>query len=145
MAIFSLQALHDEIESDPTTIGYKEPDGTWKSDLIIAHQFHHLPYGDIIQRSTLQPQEIIEQIEIVDFRALAAPDRLYLQLLPSLNSVSAVQNTTQLRANLVDIFAGTPTLTNLIAIVQRQGSRAEVLWGENTLISPEQIEAAADL
>ena len=57
-----------------------------------------------------------------------------------------MQNGTEVRRNLLEIFdAGTGTRDNLIDVVQRDGSRAEVLWGENIVISISQIGHAANL
>lgn len=145
MADFTLQALHDEIENDPETIGYKDG-SAWKSDDVIAGLINDPTNGDTIERRNISPQEIIEQIAIADWLAIDAAERLYIQLLPSLPVISAVQDGTEVRGNLLSIFdAGTTTRDNLIAVVQKQGSRAEVLWGEGTVISVSQVAHAANL
>ena len=140
MAEFSLLALKNEIETDPAEIGYKLPGGDWKGDGVIADLINDLALGDVIQRQYVQPQEIIEQIVLSDWVSASASERLYIQLLPSLSSISTVVNGTEVRNNLLEIFdAGTVTRDNLIATVQRDGSRAEVLWGENTQITIGQV------
>jgi len=146
MAEFSLQALHDEIEADPEGLDYKEPNGDWRGDDVIAGLINDLALGDTIQRQYVQPQEIIEQIVLADWEAASASERLYMQLLPSLPSISTVVNGTEVRNNLLTIFdAGTDTRDNLIATVQRDGSRAEVLWGENTQVTIGQAGHSANL
>jgi len=146
MAQFSLQALHDEIEADPLGIGYKEQDGSWKEDQIIADLINDPANGDVVQRNHISPQEIIEQITIDDWDAITAAQRLYVSLLPSLPQVDAIQNGTEVRANLLTIFGPTTTTrANLIGVVQKDGSRAEVLWGEGTVISISQVGHAANL
>ena len=146
MAEFSLQALHDEIEADPEGLEYKEPGGDWKGDDVIAGLMNDLVLGEIIQRQYVQPREIIEQIVLADWESASASERLYIQLLPSLTSISTVVNGTEVRNNLLAIFdVGTQTRDNLIATVQRQGSRAEALWGENTQVSIGQVGHAANL
>jgi hypothetical protein len=145
MAEFTLQALHDEIENDPEGIGYKEGEA-WKSDAVIAGLINDPANGDIVQRSLVSPQEIIEQITIADWETISASQRQYVGLLPSLAVVSTIQNGTEVRNNLLTIFGvGTTTRDNLIAVVQRQGSRAEVLWGEGTTVSITQVAYAANL
>jgi len=145
MAEYTLQALHDEIEADPMAIGYKA-DAVWKGDQVIADLINDPANGAIIQREHVAPQEIIEQIAIVDWDMISASDRLYLQLIPSLETISTVTNGTEVRNNLLDIFtAGMVTRDNLIAVVQRQGSRAEVLWGENRFVTVGDVGHSANL
>lgn len=143
---FTLQDLYDEIESDSEGLGYKETNGAWKGDGVIAGLINDPANGGTIERQLVTPKEIIEQIAIVDWDALSASDRLYLQLLPSLEWVSTEQGVTEVRDNLLDIFPpGMTTRDNLIAVVQRQGSRAEVLWGESTFVSIGSVAHAANL
>jgi hypothetical protein len=145
MTEFTLQALHDEIENDPEGIGYKEGEA-WKSDAVIAGLINDPANGDIVQRSLVDTKEIIEQITLADWDAISAAQRLYIQLLPALPVVSTIQNGTEVRNNLLTIFgAGTTTRDNLIAVVERQGSRAEVLWGEGMTVSITQVAYAANL
>ena len=145
MAEFSLQALHDEIENDPESIGYKDG-SVWKGDDVIADLINDPANGDVVQRSLVEPQELIEQITLTDWETISAAQRLYIQLLPSLSVISTVQNGTEVRNNLLAIFgAGTTTRDNLVAVVERQGSRAEVLWGEGVTISISQVAHAANL
>lgn len=143
---FTLQELHDEIEADPEAIGYKEPSGEWKGDEVIADLINDPANGAVIQREFVTPAEIVEQIALEDWDVISQSDRLYLQLLPSLEIVSTVQDGTEVRTNLLDIFtAGMVTRDNLIAVVQRQGSRAEVLWGENSFVTIGDVARAANL
>jgi len=145
MAEFSLQALHDEIEADPEGIGYKT-NGDWKGDQIIADLINDPANGDVVQRQYVNPQEVIEQIALADWETISASQRLYIQLLPSLTIISAVQNETEVRNNLLIIFgAATTTRDNLIGVVQKDGSRAEVLWGEGVTISISNVAYAAHL
>ena len=146
MAEFSLQALHDEIEADPTGIGYKEAGGAWKGDAVIADLLNDPANGAIVERQYITPQEIIEQIAITDWNVITAAERLYVALLPSLDIISAIQNGTEIRSNMLAIFdVGTITRDNLIGVVQKDGSRAEVLWGEGTAITIGQVGHAANL
>jgi len=146
MAEFTRQALHDYIELDPNTIGYKEANGDWKGDAVISALINDPALGSDIERQYISPQEIIEQITITDWLTIGAAERLYLQLLPSLESISTVVNGTEVRDNLLTIFtAGMTSRTNLIGVVQRPGSEAEVEWGENTFVSIGDVAWASNL
>jgi len=101
---FTLQQLHDEIENDPMEIDYKEPSGEWKGDQVIADLINDPVNGGVIQRSQLLPQEIIEQIVKADWDAISDASRQYISLLPSLQVISAVQDGTEVRVNLLAIF-----------------------------------------
>ena len=145
MAEFSLQALHDEIEADPEGIGYKI-DGDWKGDQVIADLINDPANGGVVQRQYINPQEVIEQITLADWETISASQRLYIQLLPSLTIISAVQDGTEVRNNLLTIFgAATTTRNNLIGVVQKDGSRAEMLWGEGVTISISNVAYASNL
>ena len=155
MSEIFLQSLYDYIEADLNGIGYKTwipPEGEieghwmWKGDQAINDLINDPANGDTIQRQAVQPQEIVEQIVLADWLAITLEKRLYIQLLMSLPTISTVADATEIRANLLAIFTpGMETLTNLIAVVQRQGSPAEVQWGENTQITNGQIGRAANL
>lgn len=142
----NLQELHDYVETDPDEIGLKESNGDWKADQVIADLLNDPVNGGLIQRSQLSPEEIIEQIAIADWNGIAAAERAYVALLPSLGIISAVQDGTEVRANLLSIFVtGTKTRDNLVSIVQRQGSPAEVQWGEGSYITAGNVGHAANL
>ena len=146
MADYSLQNLHDEIEADPEGLDYKFANGDWRSDSVIAGLINDPALGDVIQRSFILPNEIIEQIVIAEWRALSLEDRQYVDLLTALPSISTETGISEVRDALLAIFiAGTTTRDNLIAVVQRQGSRAEVLWGENIFVSIGDVGHSANL
>lgn len=145
MTEFALQSLHDQIEADPQAIGYKEPNGDWKGDQVIADLFNDSALGAVIERSNVSAEEIIQQITIVDWRALSTGDQLYCQLLMPLGNIDTT-SATEVRAALLAIFApGTDTRDNLIAVVERQGSPAEVVWGEGTRITAGNVGHSANL
>jgi len=146
MAEFSLQALHDEIEADPLGIGYKNGDGSWKEDRVIVDLINDPANGDVVQRNHISPEEVIEQIVIDEWDAITASQRLYIGLLPSLAEIDATENGTEVRANLLSIFGPTTTTrANLVSVVQKDGSRAEVLWGEAFAVSISNVAYAANL
>ena len=143
---YTLQELHDEIEADSEGLGYKEANGDWKGDGVIAGLINDPVNGTTIERSLISPAELIEQIVIAEWRVLVLEDRQYVDLLTALPVISTVSGATEIRDALLAIFGGgTVTRTNLIATVQRQGSRSEVLWGEDTYVSIGDVGHAANL
>ena len=80
MADFSLQALHDEIEADPMGIGYKNGDGTWKEDAVIAGLINDPANGATITRKLIERNEIIYSIEpseCIQIGGDTAPDGVF--------------------------------------------------------------------
>lgn len=147
MAEFSLQALHDEIEADPLAIGYKNPDGSWKGDQEIADMLNDLANGDTIERHIVEPRELVEQIALGDYVALTAGQQRYLDLvLEGVDTINTRTGETEVRASMLALFgAGTTTRTNFVNVIQRPGSRAEVLWGEGKVVSALEVAYAANL
>lgn len=138
-----LQELHDEIENDPQAIGYKTA-GAWKGDDVIAALINDPANGAALTRRTVTPQELVAAIDLAEFEALAATRRDYLRVLLAAGDVIDA-NEAPVFAALVAIFPPGPTRTALLAKVNRQGSRAEILWGEGAVIAVNQVAAAANL
>ena len=148
MADFTLEALHAEIVNDPTGVGYKEADGvTWKGDQVIADLLNDPANGDVIERSRVSPRELVEQIDVGEYEGLSAGRQRWLDLvLEGAAEVSTVAGDNAVRAGILSCFGqGTTTRTSMLAVVQRQGSRAEVLWGEGTAIAASQVGHAANV
>jgi len=160
MTDFSLQTLHDEIEADSQSIGYKVG-SVWKSDQIITDLINDPANGATITRKLIQRNEIIygiesgECIQTADDTAPAGrfseTERWYLSMLLRDEVVDA--NDEEVFAGLLQLF---PTevqrpgfrggsRANIQETLQKQGSRAEVLWGENTVVSINQVAHSANL
>jgi len=161
MAEFSLQALHDEIEADPEDLGYKEVGGEWKEDAVIVGLINDPAGGEVITRKLIARNEIIygiETSECVQTSGDTPPDgvfsdteRWWLSMLLRDNIVDA--NDPEVFAGLLDVFPtegarpgfrGT-SRANIQSTLQRQGSRAEVLWGEGKVVSISEVAHAANL
>jgi hypothetical protein len=161
MADFTLQALHDEIEADPQTVGYKNGDGTWKGDAEIADLINDPVNGATITRKLIQRNEIIYGIEpgeCVQTSSDVAPDgvfsdteRWWLSMILRDEIVDA--NDSEIFAGLLQLFPteaerpgfrGTSRV-NIQSTLQRQGSRAEILWGEGRTMSIGNVGHAANL
>ncbi len=137
--VFSVAALKTELLTDPSGIGYSVPyqggDDGGTSDLLNA-----IREGGAYQvdRDPVPPQRVFEVIDAEEYAALTVTDLARLQTaftVPLLNlAVSSVQ------AILTGIFPnGSVTNLNILALSKRQGSRAEVLWGIGTGVTPNQV------
>jgi hypothetical protein len=155
---FTLQALHDEIENDPESIGYKIG-ADWKGDQVIA---------DLINAQNL----VIDQGEIAakDIRAVttyAAYDTLSIDeqewlrwmtggpllvtadLKLQLTGRSLAANGVAGSGDNSDSFwaaahrnAMAPAM---LALTEVPGSRSEVLWGAGTTVTASNVGHAANL
>lgn len=149
MADFSLQALHDEIEADPEGLGYKDG-AAWKGDQEIADLLNALtgPGAATIMRKLIEPREIFDSIPYAEYEAYSAAKREYLDTMLELVGGTGLvdANDAVVYANLLAVFpAGSDARANIVAKIQRTGSRAEVLWGEGTTVSVSQVGHSANL
>ena len=149
MAEFSLQALHDEIEADPASLGYKDG-GAWKGDGVIADLINSLegPGAANITRKLIQPHEVFDSIPYVEYETYPAAKREYLDTMLELAGGNGVidANDAVVYANLLAVFpAGSDARSNIIAKIQRTGSRAEVLWSEGNVVTISEVAHAANL
>ena len=153
-----LLALKDEIVNDPLGVGYKNSatPTDWKGDQVIADLLNdsaNAQGSGTIERSLVDPQELVDVISVADWLTRTDAQRSLLQLQLAayydgrvVSTVSGTDN--QMRANLLAIFDNTTasaTRSRMISVVQRDGSRAEVLFGENSFISVGAVGAAFNL
>ena len=138
--------LTTELSTDPETLGY-----TGKSNGELVDILNEVRAGaqfEVTRNTTLsagnvaepiRSQDIVDGTTSADFAALsAAEQRLY----GSLVSREVVNLTAAMKAHFLSLFgAGTDTRTNLAALSKRQGSRAEVLFGEQVTL--EDVRKAA--
>lgn len=146
MTEFTLQALHDEIENDPEAIGYKEVGGEWKEDNIIADLINDPANGANILRKLIQPDEIFQSIDVTEWEILTEGRRQYISLITKGEIVDATFSSIFDGLNTVFNNTDAPnTRAEILSRVQRQGSRAEVLWGEGKIVSIAEVGHAANL
>lgn len=161
MAEFSLQALHDEIEADPLSLGYKNPDTTWKEDAEIVDLINAKNYA--VDKGSVAMEEVRAVTTYTAYNNLLADAQEWLRWMTP-NS-GQFQVTADMKLNLtgrtlaVDGVAGTGDDSDsfwaladdqdiapvMLALIEVPGSRAEVLWGQGTSISIGQVGAAANL
>lgn len=139
----SYSQLKTEIQTDPTARGY-----AGKEDNAIAALLNEVQAGITIRRDNIMPNEILEAIDIRDFNATNStqPACSWFESVTQLRAIRLLNDdgsNTKTRANLnrmLDDTQGSQTRFN--AIQNRQGSRAEVLFGRNTLITDQDVAIA---
>lgn len=102
----------------------------------------NLPQAAItIRRGVIEAYELWEAINAGEYAGLTATERQRLQTILGMGRVNLKGDNT--RAALALMFgAGTATRANILALVDRQGSRAEQLFGLDTRISAADIALA---
>ena len=162
MEDFSLQALHDQIESDPDGLGYKEEGGEWKGDDVIADLINARDF--VIDRVSISMRDTrktagrfdsynnlsIDEQEWIRWMTTGSGDfeitddmksQLTGRVLTS-NGVAGLGDDNQSFWAVVDRDLMAPVMLELIEI---SGSWAEVLWGEGRIISIGNVGHAANL
>ena len=146
MPEFTLERLKNEIVNDPNGIGYKNSAvaSDWKGDQAVADLLNDSANGAQIRRRFVRAAEVKESLDLSEFRTYSAADRDYLICLLGVELIdtreAAVFN------GLTTLFpAGSSTRATLLGKIRRQGSRAEVLWSEDTVISAGQVGRAFHL
>lgn len=154
---YTLVQLKSELQVDPLGLGYNS---VARNDTDMATRIN-LPRASSPQRRTdVTPSEIWAQINIIDMIAIAAApsatqlstERRQLAWLQGISSLVAIRlinddgSDTVVITMAKSIFtAASPTLTRLNALSNRNGSRAEQLFGRDTIIPPSDISAAMNL
>lgn len=131
MAI-TLAALAAELQNDPTTLGYA-PSITAGNDQGLADMLNLVRGTITVFRNDVKADEVIGATVVSDFTALTAGQQNYYLALVS-QPVIDVSNS-NVRSNLASLFpAVSATRSNLATLAQRNGSRAEQLWGVGTIV-----------
>lgn len=133
-------ALRSEIQTDPAGVGYA-PAAASGADGAVADLLNAagVGVGYSIFRKSVGVHEVIGAIDSANFASLTALQLAKLQLLfAGTADVDATDLNT--RNIATGIFTGmAATLANLAVLVKRQGSRAEVLWGDGTRVSADDV------
>jgi hypothetical protein len=161
MAEYSLQALHDEIEADPVTLGYKEGSGAWKGDQVIADLINAKNY--VIDQTSIDMEAVRASTTYEGYDTLAIDEQEWLRWMTPGSGQFVVTADMKLqltgRTLTTSGVAGTGTDAQsfwaaahrgalapaMLALIEIGGSRAEVLWGAGVTISSLQVARAANL
>lgn len=135
--------LKTELTTDPSALGYAALI-TAGAISALAQAINLVRAGGAFSvfRNDIAPIEVINAIASADFAASTALQMAQLQFFFAGGRIDATS--ANVRANFLAIFSAASTATKnaLSALSQRQGSRAEVLWGTSTVIIEEQITNA---
>lgn len=143
MAVFSLAALTTEINTDPASLNLATLVAAG-NDSGVAAALNAAGAGAAfsIFRKAIAVRDVVANIASADFASLTALQLAKLQLLFA-GSATLDATDTNTRTIIVGVFSGmATTVSNLTALAKRQGSRAEVLWGDGTTISANQVSQA---
>lgn len=154
MTLAQLQVLKTEITTDPTGLGYAAASG----DIAVAAILNLKRATIQIRRADITGGEILAAVnveaDVVKASANANTQaqsidqwrQIWFQtvcLMPAIRLLNDDGTNTQVRTVMLAIItAGSPSLTRLQALQNRDGSRAEQLFGPGTLIDYNDVGAA---
>ncbi len=134
--------LNTELTTDPQALGYTPLDGDDKQDADAIN----------LARVTFQRDNFISAVTIEEAVAPAefpvgSADQfkrdMWRDLLLAVGLEGRVNaNGSKLKDKVLLVFPAGVTRTNLAALQQRDGSRAEVLWGDGSVVSGKAIAKA---
>ncbi len=131
-----------ELANDPQNLGYAALVAVADDQAVAAllNRVSGQGSGSVF-RKDIAPYEIMRAIVAADAANLTALQCAKLQLMMLGNNLDATVTNT--RTIFLGIFTGMAgTITALTTVVSRTGSRAEVLWGTGTVITPQQVSGA---
>lgn len=141
------QALKNELVNDPTARGY-----TGKPDNQCTALLNELQGGITIRRTDIAPNEVLEAIDTRDFQGtLTTAECSWFESVTQLRSLRLSLDDgsdTLVLGNLKRLLANPGTQgsrARIIALANRQGSRAEQLFGRGTVVTDADVGAARNL
>lgn len=137
MADTKLEALAAEIAAEPSN---RDGKGEWLSDRDVADALN--AKTRTIVRNRVPVQEVLKSIDLAEWEALPDARRQFLVLV--LSTDKPLDFTAPHFSSAVDACfpAESTTGTALLSVSRRDGSRAEQLLGEGTIVSHADIERA---
>jgi len=139
MATIDLQALADELRLDPEGLGYDTADPKQCYALLNTRN-----QPTLLFRRNVPMWEVLGEIDWINDVA-GVPDRQFQVLMLLLNQDQIDVHSTYVRDALGTILSGTASLTRLQALLQRQASRGEILFGQNVAVPLNPIISAIAL
>ena len=158
-----LTTLRNEIQGDPATYGYAAlaSAGNHQAITDLLNKVRDGTDGEAaitVRRRNIRPVEILEAVAVSDLPAIQSTPTANQQvthqrnfayltwlmgLADDIRLVNDDGSDTQVRTNLLALFAaGTGTRTRLGVLSQRNGSRSELLFGTDTVVSVEDVGRA---
>lgn len=133
-----LAELQSELINDPATRGY-----SGSSDGYCAVLLNEVQGSISIDVSMVSNSRAMSAVIGSELTSLQAADRDSWAILMQCSEIDMTD--TQIRGQITEIWTGKTTLTNLQALQTRTGSRAEELWGENSIVQHEAVSKARAL
>lgn len=135
-------ALKNEIANDPTALGY-----AGKEDNAIAVLLNQVRATIQIKRDNIMPSEVLEAIDSRDF--VASPNAGLVAWFESVTQLRAIRlireddTETTVLGNMRRLLTNSnASQTRVVALGKRDGSRAEQLFGANTIITDADVARA---
>lgn len=133
-------ALKNELQTDPTTLGYAAPIAAGAFTPIVT-LLNTVRATILIDRELIESYEIINATVTTEWAALSTAEKQRYQTITGAGRVDS--RNANVRAAFQAMFgAGTTTRANLTALLTRQGSRAEQLLGAGVIVTAEDIAKA---
>jgi hypothetical protein len=138
----NLAALKSEVNTDPVAVGYNATSGNTQALLKLLNDASNNPGGETTNQ-TLTVGVLLDVMMVSDFDAQQVSDgeRRYLEAFMNRDFDVVIE---PYRAKIRDAFKSGSTTVNAIDALIRPLSRAEVLFGEGTVISRADWLAARD-
>ena len=161
MSEFSLQELHDEIESDDQSLGYKEAGGAWKEDSVIVALINAKNYK--IDNKSVLMESVREATSYAGYNDLSIDEQEWIRWMTPNGGNFMVSADMKLqlsgRSLTADGVAGTGNDNQsfwsvatrgvmapaMLAIIEVDGSRSEVIWGQNKNVTISEVGHSANL
>lgn len=140
-------ALKAELVNDPTARGY-----AGKEDNVCTALLNEIQAGILIKRTDITPNEVLEAIDTRDFTSTnSASENSWFESLTQLRMIRFSLDDgsdTVVLGNLKRLLANPGpqgSRARVIALSTRAGSRAEQLFGRNTVVTDADIATARQL
>lgn len=137
--------LRTELINDPLHLGYSGYLAT--NDYIsTANLLDKIGSGSAftVWRNDIAPKEVVNNILPADFIKITAQQ--YYQLSTLFVAAPIDATLSGIRTNFGIVFSGASgTVANLTALAERQGSRAEVLFGDGTTLTDADVREALSM
>lgn len=133
-------ALKNELQTDPTALGYAASIAAGAFSPVVT-LLNTVRGTILIDRDLIESYEIINATVPTEWAALSAAEKQRYQTVTGAGKVDC--RNANVRATFQAMFGvGTTTRANLTALLTRQGSRAEQLFGAGAFVSAEDIAKA---
>ena len=139
-----LNTLYTEITTDPTGIGLSTPFSAGNYPRV-AQIMNQVRATITVEKLYVSPRDLIATIVPGEYIALTQAQRDYIALIPALGTVD-IRTGSSLRNALNAVFAsGSATRAAYTALASRNGSRTEVLFGVDQMVSNDDVRLAAEM